>query len=403
MRRSAAAVPAGVATFALVASACALAWRPGTPLVPLHGGNVTGTAPWFLVLLLGAFATYLLALAAIRGVPASTRAAIVLAAAIQFVPVAAPLLLSTDAWSYWAYGWIGSSAGGSPYSATPEQFPENPALPWMGSAWLDTTSVYGPAFTIASEPLAVVAGDSEDVAAWGYKALAAIAAFASALLAGRLARRTAFAIAFVGWNPVLAIHAAGGGHNDAWVGAMILAALALSASRRLQAAGVMWVLAISIKWVPILFLALRAVEARASGRRTGHRGFGVAAVVVAAAATVLYGASWPLAIFPLAGNVALETSYAIPHRLEQLGVPGGVAIGLAAAAFVVGFAWLVREAGRGRARLGLAACLVLVTTPYLAVWYLAWAVPLAAADEDTPALAACLILCLYLAPQTIPV
>jgi len=46
---------------------------------------------------------------------------------------------------------------------------------------------------------------------------------------------------------------------------------------------------------------------------------------------------------------------------------------------------------------------VLVTTPYLAVWYLAWAVPLAAADEDTPALAACLVLCLYLAPQTIPV
>ena len=403
MSRSAAALPAGVATFALVASACALAWQPGSPLVPLHGGNVAGTAPWFLVLLLAAFATYLLALVAIRNAPASVRAAIVVAAAIQFVPVAAPLLLSTDAWSYWSYGWIGSSGGGNPYSDAPEQFRENPALPWMGSAWLDTTTVYGPAFTITSEPLAVAAGNSEDVTAWGYKTLAALAAFASALLAGRLARRTVFAIAFVGWNPVLAIHAAGGGHNDAWVGALILAALALSASRRLQAAGVTWVLAISIKWVPILFLALLAVEARASGRRTGHRGLGLAAVVVAAAATALYGASWPLAIFPLVGNAALETSYAVPHRLEQLGLPENVALGLAAAAFVGGFAWLVREAGRGRARLGLAACLVLVTTPYLAVWYLAWAVPLAAADEDTPALAACLLLCLYLAPQTIPV
>jgi len=401
--RRAAAVPAGAATLVLVASACALAWQPNSPLVPLRGGNVTGTAPWFLVLLIGAFAAYLVALAAIRRVPTSTRAAIVLAAAIQFVPVAAPLLLSTDAWSYWSYGWIGSTGGGNPYSEAPAQFPANPALPWMGSAWLDTTSVYGPAFTIASEPLAVAAGDSEDVAAWGYKTLAGIAAFASALLAGRLSRRKVFALAFVGWNPVLAIHAAGGGHNDAWVGALILAALALSASRRLQAAGVMWVLAITIKWVPILFLALRAVEARATDRPTGHRGFAISAAALVVAATGLYGASWPLAVFPLAGNAALETSYAVPHRLEQLGVPGGLALGVAVVAFAAGFAWLAREAGRGRARLGLAACLVLVTTPYLAVWYLAWAVPLAAADDDPPALGTCLILCLYLLPQAIPV
>jgi len=386
-----------------VAAACALAWQTDSPLVPLRGGNVEGTAPGFLALLLGAFATYLLALAAIRKVPSSIRATILLAAAIQFVPVAAPLLLSTDAWSYWSYGWIGSTGGGNPYSDAPEQFPENPALPWMGSAWIDTTSVYGPAFTAASEPLAIVAGDSEDVAAWTYKALAALAAFATALLAGRLSRRKVFGIAFVGWNPVLAIHAAGGGHNDAWVGALILAALALSASRRLQAAGAMWVLAIAIKWIPVLFLALRAAEARATGRRTGHRGFAIAAVAVATVATLLYGSSWPLAIFPLAGNATLETSYAFPHRLEQFGVPDGLALGLAVAAFVIGFAWLLREANRGRARLGLAACLVLVTTPYLAVWYLAWAVPLAAADDDPPALAACLVLCLYLLPQAIPV
>jgi len=401
--KRAAAVPAGAATLALVAAACALAWQTDSPLVPLQGGNIGGTAPWFLALLLGAFTTYLVALVALRKVPASTRAAVLLAAAIQFVPVAAPLLLSTDAWSYWSYGWVGSTGSGNPYTEAPEQFPRNPALPWMGSAWLDTVSVYGPTFTAASEPLALVAGDSEDVAAWMYKTLAAIAVFAAALLAGRLSRRKVFAIAFVGWNPVLAIHAAGGGHNDAWVGAMILAALALSASRRLQAAGVMWVLAITIKWVPILFLALRGVEARASGRRTAHRGFAFASVAVVAVATVLYGPSWPLAFVPLAGNAALETSYAFPYRLEQLGLPDGLALGLAVAAFVAGFAWLLRQANRGRARLGLAACLVLVTTPYLAVWYLAWAVPLAAADDDPPALAACLVLCLYLLPQAIPV
>ena len=185
---------------------------------------------------------------------------IVLAAAIQLVPLAAPLLLSTDAWTYWSYGWIGARSDGNPYSDPPAQFPDNPAIDYMGSAWLGTTTVYGPAFTAASEPLAVVAGDSDAVAAWSYKALAAAAALAAALLAGRLARRRAFAIALVGWNPILAVHLAGGGHNDAWVGALILAALALSASRRAQAGGALWILAIAVKWVPALFLALRSLE-----------------------------------------------------------------------------------------------------------------------------------------------
>ena len=327
---------------------------------------------------------------------------IVLAAAIQLVPLAAPLLLSTDAWTYWSYGWIGARSDGNPYSDPPANFPDNPAIDYMGSAWLGTTTVYGPAFTAASEPLAIVAGDSDAVAAWSYKALAAAAALAAALLAGRLARRRAFAIALVGWNPVLAIHLAGGGHNDAWVGALILAALALSASRRAQAGGALWILAIAVKWVPALFLALRSLESRATGRPHGARGLAGAAAGIAIGATVLYGGAWPLAIFPLVGNAALETSYAFPHRLEQLGLPDDLALA-------------ARDRGaRGGARsspaappragaAGLAACLVLVTTPYLAVWYLAWAVPVAAAEEDAVATVAVLALCAYLLPQTIPI
>jgi hypothetical protein len=397
------AVPAGALVLALVASACALAWQHDSPLVPLDGGNVSGAAPLFLVLLIAAFVAYLAGLLLIRRRAPSRRAVVVLAAAIQLVPLAAPLLLSTDAWTYWSYGWIGSSGSGNPYAEPPERFPANPALPFMGTDWLDTTSVYGPAFTIASQPLAAVSGNSEWVAAWTYKTLAAAAALAAALLAGRLAtRRRAFAVALVGWNPILAVHLAGGGHNDAWVGALLLAALALAASRRLHGAGTLWALAVFVKWVPLLFLALRAVEDRARRRRTSYRGLLVAAGVVALAATFLYGRRWLGAILPLARNASLETSYAIPHRLEQLGLPEPLALGLAAAALVAGFAWLARQAGRDRARLGLAACLVLLTTPYLAVWYLAWAVPLAASEEDTAATIGCLALCAYLLPQTIP-
>ena len=159
-------MPAGALVLALVASACALAWQPDSPLVPLDGGNVPGTAPLFLVLLIAAFAAYLAGLLLIRRNAPSGRAVVVLAAAIQLVPLAAPLLLSTDAWTYWSYGWIGSSGGGNPYVDTPERFPANPALPYMGTDWLDTTSVYGPAFTIASEPVAAVSGGSFPAEIW---------------------------------------------------------------------------------------------------------------------------------------------------------------------------------------------------------------------------------------------
>ena len=54
------------------------------------------------------------------------------------------------------------------------------------------------------------------------------------------------------------------------------------------------------------------------------------------------------------------------------------------------------------AKLGLAACLLLAVTPYLIVWYLAWAVPVAGADEERWGRLGCLAFTAYLLPQTIP-
>ena len=89
---------------------------------------------------------------------APTRLVLPLAAAIQLVPLAAPLLLSTDAWTYWGYGWIAGDGGGNPYVDPPSDFPQSPAAPYVGADWRDTTTVYGPAFTLLSEPVALVAG-----------------------------------------------------------------------------------------------------------------------------------------------------------------------------------------------------------------------------------------------------
>jgi hypothetical protein len=327
----------------------------------------------------------------------------VLAAAIQLAPLGAPLLLSTDAWTYWDYGRIAAVHDANPYVQTPSDFANDPAFPYVGEKWVDTTSVYGPAFTLASEPLALADGESADAAAWTYKTLAAVLLLGAAGLAAFLARgRRAFAFAFVGWNPLLALHFAGGGHNDVWMAGFVMGALALGATGRRQWAGVSWVAAVLIKWIPLVLLPLRIVEARANKRRVGHLGFAAAAAVLVAVSTWQFGSHWLGALGPLVRNAHEETRFAIPHRLEQIGLPDWLALALVAAAFALAYAWLLREAWRGRARLGLAAGLLLLATPYLVPWYAVWVVPLAAAEEDRAAQGLALVLCAYMLRQTIP-
>jgi hypothetical protein len=373
--------------------------------VPLNGGRPDGDSAYawaFLLALAAAFLLYLLALLSLSRRDGRIRVVATLAVAIQLVPLGAPLLLSTDAWTYWSYGRIAVEHDANPYRDPPEDFPSDPAFPYVGADWRDTTSVYGPAFTLASEPIAVAAGDSKDAAAWIYKALAAAAVLVALGLAVRLSPRPVFACAFAGWNPLLAVHFAGGGHNDAWMAALVLAALALAGSGRRAWAGAAWAAAVLVKWVPLVFLPLRVLAARGKGAARTVWGFAVAGLALLALATVSYGLGWLEAFGPLARNANHETSYALPHRLQDLGVPHGLAVALFAAGLVAAFAYLVREALRGRARLALAACALMLAAPWLVVWYLVWAVPLAAAEDDRTAQLLTLALCAYLLPQTIP-
>ncbi|MGA8487236.1 MAG: glycosyltransferase 87 family protein, partial [Gaiella sp.] len=326
MTSRAAPLAAGVATAALVGVASATAWRDDSPLVPRDGGLAErGTAWLFLVLVAAAFVAYLSGLVLLRRRSLALGAAILVAAAVQLVPLASPLLLSTDAWTYWGYGWIAAEGGGNPYVDPPSAFPESPAAPHLGADWRDTTSVYGPAFTILSEPVAPIAGSSADAAAWLFKSLAALAVLAATVAVSRSSRRPALAAAFVGWNPVLAIHAGGGGHNDALVGALVATAVALGVHRRASASGAVWALAALFKWVPLVFFALAALAARARGRATGTLALLATLAAGGAVATWRYGLDWLGALGPLADNAVRRTSYALPSRLEQLGLPHGVA------------------------------------------------------------------------------
>jgi alpha-1,6-mannosyltransferase len=394
---------AGGACLALLAAAVSLAWPGSSLLTPDHTEGSTTWSWAYLGLIAAAFVAYVVGLGLLaRRVRVRPGAVLAVAAAIQIAPLAAPVLLSTDVYTYWDYGRLSAVHGENPYATEPRERPEDPAFARMGSMWRGTTSVYGPAFTLASEGHAEAVGESAPAAAWSYKALAALALLAIVWLVARVAPRPAFAAAFVGWNPLLAVHFAGGGHNDAWMMAFVVAALALAATGRRQLAGAAWATAIAVKWVALIFLPLRAVEAWRSGRGVGHAGFAVAALVLAAVASWRYGSSWLDAFGPVGRNLREGARYSIPSRVESLGLPHGASVGLLAGLFGLGYLWLLRDAWRGRARLALAAGLLVVAAPWLVPWYAVWTVPLAAIEEDRTARLLALALSAYLLRDAVP-
>lgn len=392
---------AALLTVGLVATCAMAAWPGDSPLAATTGqaGSAQGWRSLYVGCLVAAFVCYLVGLILLARRTTRLRIVAVLAVAIQLVPLGGPLLLSTDAWSYWDYGRIAAVDGGNPYRDPPDIFPADPAFPYAGHVWRDTTTVYGPLFTLASEPIGRAVGRSANAAAWTYKALAALAVLGAAALASVLARRKSFALAFVGWNPLLALNFAGGGHNDAWMAAAVLAALALAASNRRRLAAIAWAIAIFIKWVPLLLLPLHAFESRTRKTRFDAATFAVAILAIAGVATWRYGLSWSTAFRPLARAATHGSHFALPHRLARLGLGTSLALGIVAAAFAAAYLWLARDAWRGRARLGLTAGLILLAAPYVVSWYTVWAVPLVAAEEDIAAQILTLALCAYLLRQ----
>src|SRR4051812_30923107 len=218
---------AGAVILALVLGCVVVAWGPGSPPQPTHGGPTPRPGELgvlFLALLGAAFAAYLAGLWLVRR-SASFALVFAVACSIQLAPLTAPLLISTDAWTYWSYARLHD-----PYRQTPSDDPLS--SPHAGADYLHTTSAYGPAFSLAAKPTALV--HSADAVAWIFKSVAAACVLAATWL---VARRRAFAAALVGWNPVVAVHFGGGGHNDALMVALLAAALALSEAGRVQLAG----------------------------------------------------------------------------------------------------------------------------------------------------------------------
>src|SRR5207237_9325678 len=93
---------------------------------------------------------------------------LVVAVTVQAVPLAAPLLLSKDAYLYWGEARVLTVHHANPYRATPADYPADPAFPYVSESWRAQPTPYGPAWEIAGAGAALVAGSSPHRAELAY-------------------------------------------------------------------------------------------------------------------------------------------------------------------------------------------------------------------------------------------
>jgi hypothetical protein len=313
----------------------------------------------------------------------------------------APVLLSHDVYSYVDYARLGVVHHLDPYVHPPLAAPADPAF--ADVTWTESTSAYGPLFTLLTYPLAWL---PVGLAVAVLKAVAAVSVLGLAALTARLAGWRGVdplrAAAFVALNPLVLVHVVGGAHNDGLM--MLLAMLGVAAvlSSRPASAGAALVAAVAIKSAAAFVTPFALVGAakqwptgrnRAKGARNRPvgrflAGAAGAAVAIGVASYLAFGWDW-IHGFGLAGENQDRTSHmSLPITVARIaGIDADPVRAVAALLFAVLVAYLLVWTWRGgdwvRAAAWTALGLLLATS-WLLPWYLVWPLPLAAISRDRP-------------------
>jgi hypothetical protein len=357
-------------------------------------------------------------------------AAVAVAAAVSIASaVAGPVVLSRDVSSYAAYGRIAAVDHTNPYVATPAAFPGDPFTPAVSGDWIQSRSVYGPAFTVLSAAVAGPTRGSPAATILAFKVLAGVAVAGATWCAAAVARRRdprlmPLVVALVGVNPVIVVHTVGGGHNDALVGLGLAGAAFATAGGRRSAVGgrallVTAVLTLTalvkiVAAIPLVMFVLWSMMLAPSGRERARAAVAHLSVValLCAGLTAIYGTPAIRALADLASRTGWASAARLVRRgLEAIGGGSSSALRtvialLFAAAFLAVLWPLVRDRpGRGPeggtdapARWGTALLGAALAGPYLLPWYAAWFAPLIGLARDRVVLwigvAACCVLTL---------
>ncbi len=309
-------------------------------------------------------------------------------AALTALCVVMPPAGSKDVASYALYGRMVSEYGENPYATVPDDHPDDPWYPDVSTRWRQTPSVYGPAFTVLSAAITGVGGGHRTVVRLLFQASAGLALLAAALAVARLTGDAA-ATAFVALNPLLLASVVNGAHNDALVGAALLAACLAARRRWWVTAGVLVAVGAGVKVAAVLAVpALAAWVWHHHGRRAATVVAGTAAALLAASHLV-FGPVAVLRALAEAGQQGSRSSVwrlAFDHGPDRL--VGLVAI---AASVALGTFLVRRHLDDPRPEVAVVAALVgyLLVGSYVLPWYHAWLLlPVAVAWRSRLALGA---------------
>jgi alpha-1,6-mannosyltransferase len=310
-----------------------------------------------------------------------------------------PPLLSHDVYSYVDYARLAVRHGLDPYVHAPESAPGDPAFPHV--TWTETSSAYGPLFTLATYPLAWL---PVNTAVYVLKAVSAGAVLAIAYLVARLAPARGIdpkrAAAFVALNPLALVHVIGGPHNDGLAILLMTLGVAGVLTARETSAGAAFTAAIAVKSSAVVatpFAVLAILNQPSTGLKTAYlsalspvgrllAGGGAAALVIGGVAWLGFGWDW-LHVFALAGENQGRTSHmSIPitaARLTGLDPDWVRAAFLALYASLIAYllVWTYRGGDWLRASAWATAGLLLASA-WLLPWYLLWPLPAAALSRD---------------------
>ncbi len=300
-------------------------------------------------------------------------------AVLALVAVVAGPISSHDLWSYSFYGRMVSHHGVNPYHAVPAMFPHDIVYPVVG--WRNTPSGYGPLFTAFSALLTWAAGDSLLMMRLGFQIVAAGAVLICLRVLAR-ARRSA-ALTLVALSPFVWISLVNGGHNDAIVAALLLAAVVGFDRERIVRCAVLIAVAVAIKLTAVFIVVPLMVVLIA--RRRGKD----ALMVVAIPAAVLLGCGVLLegslsnASSTTRGIITRASVWRPLQELTRLSSTSASVVALAATfALVAWIAWLHRNDSKVFRASGGSLGAFGMLSSYTLPWYLFLGLPILALSGD---------------------
>ncbi len=334
------------------------------------------------------------------------RFAIGLVCTLTALVLVAPIMISTDVFSYIAYARM-AVHGVNPYVHGPVSLFNDPIYKYVGGDWLTATTAYGPLYTLISLPGAAF---GLIASVWAMKIEALLSVAATLWFTWRCAKQLKMnpvpGLIVLGANPLWLIYGFGGAHNDLMMIAFMMGAVTLALDHKEASAGVTVIAGAFVKATAIALLPFMVLSRRSPR------------LIMGAAAAAVVGVGLGFAFFGVHGADLFEvltrdssyvSSDGFPTEFAHLlGKPGvfpedhTLLKGLLAV-FVLYLMWRTWRGYSWIAASGWALLAIAVTSPWLLAWYTLWGLPLGIVSRERRLLIAVLaIQTLYIIHQLSP-